>query len=425
MTVKKYVPCALWDKPGLERWLDEMAATGYALEKWPGRSFIGRVSFRKEPEAVRARYRLDPIGERLGEAELWDRAASYRESGWHYTAKIGKLYAIYRCDDPEAPELYSDPESLAWAMKKQMRWMWVSLLFWLLWAAVLFRDEWPILLHWPAEFLMNLILRAEILIPLYAIMLVLVISALSNGIGTFRGIRRVRSCLSRGEWPSPGPRRYPEIRHFLLAAISVGLLVLFLVYLAVSGVLHTRSLSDPGEWNFPHVTLEETLPAGTCLREYSRQEMLHWDTFDHSLLAPEQYDVAQGGMASAAGTAQQDTRLYQESVRAASPALARAIYRGRVDAHRHSLEEYRENWEENAPLLHSNFPNAYDFVQEEELSYPGLDGLTRFTYLFSDEASPNRVYIGLADDRVFVLNCSGAAEGETALALLAQRLANI
>ena len=117
-----------------------------------------------------------------------------------------------------------------------------------------------------------------------------------------------------------------------------------------------------------------------------------------------------------------DSRLYQESVRAASPALAQAVYRGRVTAHRHSLEEYRINWEENTSTLHPNLPTAYDYTQEGELTYPGLDGLTRFVYRYSDETHPNVVYIGLAGDRVFVLNCKGAVNGDAALAILVQRL---
>ena len=421
--VYKWLPCALWDIAGLQDWLNRQARAGYALEKWPGWSFMGRIPFRRDPAAVRARYCLDPIGERIGDAELRDRAASYGESGWEYVGRIGKLYAIYRCDDPEAPALYSDPQSLAWAMKKQVRWSWISLFFWLLWAAVLFRDEWPLLLRWPGEVLLELILRAEILVPLYGILLVCVLNVVSYGIGIFRGIRRTRACLRRGEWPPAGPRRYPEVWRTCLTWVVLAVFLLVLVYLGVSGARHTRTLESPAEWDFPHVTLEEALPPGTALRAYSRQEMLHRDTFDHSFLAPEQYDVAQGGMAVTPDGARQDTRLYQESVRAASPALTRAVYQGRLAAHRHALEEYRVNWEENASTLHPDLPDAYVFLEEEALSHPGLDALTCFTYQFSDEAAPDTVWIGLAGDRVFVLNCSGAVDSAAALSLLTERLA--
>ena len=120
---------------------------------------------------------------------------------------------------------------------------------------------------------------------------------------------------------------------------------------------------------------------------------------------------------------QQDTRLYQESVQALSPSLAQAVYQGRVAAHRRALEKYRSNWEKNTSTLHPDLPDAYDSILEEELFIPDLDGLTRFTYQYSNETTPNMVYIGWVDNRVFVLNCSGAVDSETALTLLTQRLA--
>lgn len=422
MTVKKWVPCALWDVTGLEQWLGEMAAKGYALKDWPGASFVGRVSFQEDPEALNARYRLDPIGERIGDLELRERSEAYQEVGWDYVGKIGRLYAIYRCDDPTAPELYNDPESLAWAMKKQMRWMWVSLFFWLLYPVVLFWDEWPVLFHYPAQFLMDLILSAEILIPLYAFMVYLVASAMVDGFATFFGICRNRACLMDGNWPQAGARNYPELRHWLRTAIAAAAFILFLFYLGLSDAMKNNSLSGPQDWAFPHVLLEETLPEEVQLREYSDQEMLHFDKLQNSILAPEQYDVAQGGKICADGTAGTEARLYQEHYRVVSPLLARAVYHGRVAAHHHSLEEYRKNWEENTSMLHVNFPNAFDYIQDEELSYPGLDGLTQFTYLYSDEETPNIVYIGLYKDRVFVLNCQGETNGESAISLLVERL---
>ena len=35
MLVKKWVPCPLWDVTGLQDWLNEEAAAGYALSEWP------------------------------------------------------------------------------------------------------------------------------------------------------------------------------------------------------------------------------------------------------------------------------------------------------------------------------------------------------------------------------------------------------
>ena len=338
--VKKLLPYAIWDYTGLQNWLNEQAQAGYALTTWPKKwFFMGIVHFLKDPQAVHYRYALDPIREKIGEIELQDRTASYQEAGWHYVTKIGKLYAVYRCDDPSASDLYSDPQSLAWAMKKQMRWAWIALCLCVLWIALLFRSEWSTLFHWPSELLMELILKAEILIPLYGIMFTLALAVLLQEIGFCRGIRRLRLYLNQGHWPPAGPRRYPAFCHSLLAWLLLGICVLFLVYLGISGKQHTIVLSDPEAWSFPHIMLTEILPDGANLLPYTPQEMLHSDTFNHSFLAPEQYDVAQGGMAFLDDGTKLDSRLYQEYVHATSPTLAQMVYRGRVAAHCHALEE--------------------------------------------------------------------------------------
>ena len=213
--VKKLVPYGLWDFTGLQTWLNQQAQAGYALEKWPGWSFIGIAYFKKDPSTVHARYRLDPMQERLGVVELKKREEGYQALGWNYVGQINRLYAIYRCDDPEAPELYNDADSLCWAMKKQVRWAWISLPILLVWGAVLFWDEWPQLLNGPMEFVMRLILHADVLIPIYAMMLILGLNVIIQGWRTSRGIRRVQACFRRGEWPTAGPRRYPELCHNL------------------------------------------------------------------------------------------------------------------------------------------------------------------------------------------------------------------
>ena len=260
--IKKWLPCPLWDFAGLQNWLNEQARAGYALEKWPGFWFIGRVIFREDPSAVHARYCLDPIQEHFGIAKLREQEAGYRELGWHYVDKIQNYYAIYRCDDPQAPDLYTDLESLAWAMKKQVRIACLRLLFWLVWAAVLFQDEWPRLLHEREAVVMELILHSDVLIPLYAILLILILNALFHGINTLRGVRRIRARLRRGEQPIPRPRRYPEPLHNLVDWSLLGALVLYLGCLGLSGTMRTKTLSGPEEWDFPHVTLEEVLPPG-------------------------------------------------------------------------------------------------------------------------------------------------------------------
>ena len=42
---KFWLPYSMWDMLGIELWLNEMAAQGWALGDWPRFTFIGRVPF--------------------------------------------------------------------------------------------------------------------------------------------------------------------------------------------------------------------------------------------------------------------------------------------------------------------------------------------------------------------------------------------
>ena len=79
MIIKKWLPCSMWDFIGLQNWINEQAAEGYALMDWPGAWDIGRISFQEDPSASAARYRLEPMDDRIGERE---RNELYAQSGW-------------------------------------------------------------------------------------------------------------------------------------------------------------------------------------------------------------------------------------------------------------------------------------------------------------------------------------------------------
>ena len=122
-----------WYKPEeTERWLEEKARNGLFLSKGTVIRFFAAFE-RQEPKAVR--YRLaapaghsdgsgTPSGEEVGIAQ---------EMGWTYTARDGE-FAVYRCDDTEAPELNTDPEVEAMSLKRIRRRGMIGLfssIFWL------------------------------------------------------------------------------------------------------------------------------------------------------------------------------------------------------------------------------------------------------------------------------------------------------
>lgn len=116
MTVKKPIPCSFFDIPGLESWLDEMARQGLFLQKF--NYHWDRAVFELgEPKPVR--YRLDPVGR--SKKKDRERAELYQEMGWTRVTTISKAFHIFSCGDPDAPELYSDPQSLSLAFSGTIR----------------------------------------------------------------------------------------------------------------------------------------------------------------------------------------------------------------------------------------------------------------------------------------------------------------
>ena len=397
--MKAWLPYPLWDMSGIEDWLNHMAAQGYALGEWPGFTFCGRVPFLPDPEAPKARYRLDPIGK--GETELRERAAGYRQQGWRYVTKIGRLYAVFRCDDPDAPDLYTDRESLGWAMKRLIRRQWLALPLTLLWAAVVLWDEIAQLPLLP----MHLILYFDQLFPLYLLLFAAVAGTLICAVNRTLRLTALRRKLLAGERPAPGPKTYSPAAGFLAA------LVFFLLVILFSGLALGRQdspshpLGQAEDWPFPHVTLREILPAGTELKEYRNLELIYPDTASASLLAPEQYRTMQASLARLPGEISRQAQLYQEYIHTRTPLLARWVYEGKV-------------WEQRQELEGS----AFFSVSQEAVSHPGLDALTRFSYQLYGEDWPRACYVGLLEDQVFVLSVRGP-ELERPLELLAQRLA--
>ena len=393
MIVKKWLPYPLWDFAGIEQWLNEQAQAGYLLNGWPGWAFIGRVPFRTDPDAPRTRYCLDPGMDLFGEEELRRRAASYRDAGWQYEGNVRKYYAIYSCDDPKAPDLYNDTQSMNLAMKKQVHRMWLSLLLLVVWLGLALWDEWILIYTRPGSFVSGLILNSDIQIPLLGLLLLCVVLVVFSHINAFWGIFHIRACLRRGAWPTPGKRIYLELWRGIIALCLLLVAILSLLYLFWFSDSNAQRLSGPEEWSFPHIAMEEVIPYGTKLQLDTKQT-LHWDQFCHSTLAPEQYDVSQRGVVEAVDGQKLDARVDQQYIRCISSTLAHMVYQGKLE----DLRRHRADW------------------TETELSLSGPDSITLFAQ------QERTIYIGLAGKQVFFLDCSGAADADIALSLLLNRL---
>lgn len=104
-------PCPSYDMAGLESWLEAKAKAGWFLiDK---KAVFGFFAFdRMEPLDIR--YRLEPISKynQLPEPE---RLELYHSFGWEYGGEFGKFH-LYRCFDPDAPDLNTDPQVQAMSL---------------------------------------------------------------------------------------------------------------------------------------------------------------------------------------------------------------------------------------------------------------------------------------------------------------------
>ncbi|MCI8553049.1 MAG: DUF2812 domain-containing protein [Lawsonibacter sp.] len=106
------------DLTGLENWLEEMALKGLYL-KWY-RPFLCCFT-RGAPKRVRVR--LEPNPRHTLEIQLSDeKEAFYRELGWNYACEIAHNALVFYNDDPDTPELHTDPTLLANQMRTLIRW---------------------------------------------------------------------------------------------------------------------------------------------------------------------------------------------------------------------------------------------------------------------------------------------------------------
>ena len=113
----KVMPGYVEDVAAWQARLEDLAAKGWFYV--PSWRFFFLASFERGlPKTVR--YRLEPAGKKE-KCPDQERRETYRSLGWEYVDTIGKTMHLWRCDDPEAPELHTDPETEARAYDRLSR----------------------------------------------------------------------------------------------------------------------------------------------------------------------------------------------------------------------------------------------------------------------------------------------------------------
>ena len=224
----KFSPVSLYDIPGLEQWLEEMANQGLFPERIGG---SGRVIFREGGQPG-TRFRLEPAAatSEPPQAQL----DLYREAGWEFACRVPNLFYLFYTLDPAAPELHTDPETRGQGLDRLARKIRWAKLFLLFYFPVL-----PLLILLP-QFLMvskydsQPALGAQLFVallrlghPIFFLLLVGYILLTILQIRQLQGLLTLHRNLKEGlpPPPSPGPKKWMSLYHGVTLAALFPLLV--------------------------------------------------------------------------------------------------------------------------------------------------------------------------------------------------------
>ena len=126
----KLAPISCYDVAAQQAWLEDEAAKGNFVSAHSG----SWAWFEKgEPKSVR--YRLEPMRQKEDAPKLEWREL-YASLGWEHVCTMGDLFHIWKCEDPSAPEMNTDPQMQAAAYKRLRRQLkianWIIGAFWII-----------------------------------------------------------------------------------------------------------------------------------------------------------------------------------------------------------------------------------------------------------------------------------------------------
>lgn len=376
-TVYKLIPVDFVDIDRFEGWAEDMARRGLYLHHLT--PFLFAAFQRGEPAPVR--YRLEPRG------SFWSRESQNycRSLGWAFVCQVGRWFDLYRNDDPEAPELHTDPVVHSYALDRVSR----SLRILTAVLVLCFVGELAALLlpYLLSETPVRLLLNASGITALSVLVLFLVLGMEFRSLGSFFRLRRR---LREGIVPRRHSWRFT-------GRWNLGLLLFDLVLLAalIASPLVLRSVEWEGELAtaerpFPILELREleSNPALEAVPSPITLEIFGYDSHNYvrrnwSLLAPGQYEVEQrltdGG--------DYEPSLTMEWYRLSLPFLASPL-----------LDELVYRYTE-----YNSFPDEYIV---SELTLPGFDRAV----LVQDNRWPGQELFLQAGNVVIYLDYSGAQD---------------
>ena len=274
-------PCPAYDIPGMESWLEDLAAKGLHLSK---DGFFGLLTSFEEGPPKKERFRLEPTDRKGGLfSEEYDpedeQVQLLHQMGWTYRARRGQFH-IWSCDDPSAPELNTDPQVQAVTMSALTQFLRKKV------TNALFTTLLYLILYFGDILISSTLLMGTPLVLLFA---GLMLWDLGCSLKALIVLVRWRNQLRRGQpLPHRSDYRRSGWRYLTTEFLRKSLWVLF--FLCAAWRVLSIEVDEPYEkiadQHFPFYTVADYYPGAEIKRTESISEFYTWE----DLLSPENYD---------------------------------------------------------------------------------------------------------------------------------------
>ena len=274
-------PCPAYDIPGMESWLEDLAAKGLHLSK---DGFFGLLTSFEEGPPKKERFRLEPTDRKGGLfSEEYDpedeQVQLLHQMGWTYRARRGQFH-IYSSDDPGAPELNTDPQVQAVTMSALTQFLRKKV------TNALFTTLLYLILYFGDILISSTLLLGTPLVLLFA---GLMLWDLGCSLKALIVLVRWRNQLRQGQpLPHRSDYRRSGWRYLTTAFLRKSLWIAFFLC-AAWRVLYIE-VDEPYEkmsnQHFPFYTVADYYPGAEIKRTERISEFYVWE----DLLSPENYD---------------------------------------------------------------------------------------------------------------------------------------
>lgn len=257
--VRRIVPFCAGDIPAVQRWLEDMAGKGLFFRE----DGILLSKFEKgEPKKMR--YRLDFCDVVTCDIPD-DKKEFYERSGWHVVGDYKNDFVVVCTDDPDAPEIYTEPELLVKPLKKLAgKHLSMAIVFLVMALCTQLTPFLGSMWEYSSD-LLHFFLNIKA--SYAALVIIMSLLMLTEAIVQFSIYRRLRRLAAENVLPTENHRSRSILRYVMTAA-SVPLAIIWLIHWCC--IVPQPLYDDASDVSFP--TAEEIVQLGTYDRDMSFYE---------------------------------------------------------------------------------------------------------------------------------------------------------